>query len=338
MQSDPASPAPRGFAACPSDSASHTRAPGTLASMPALEIKRHLAPAEVDEVRALVDRVEQADGRRPLSDHLWIDLLHGGGPGFAGLLARDASGELVAFAQLSAANESTMVELVVPHDRLRDLDRIGRQLLTEALVTVAADHAPPASWWVQQPTEAHDRLAASLGLTPRRTLLQLRRPLPTGITAGIEVRPFVVGADEDAWLAVNNRAFAGHPEQGGWDRATVLGREQEHWFDPTGFLLHERDGALAGFCWTKIHATHDPVLGEIYVIAVDPAFHGLGLGKALTLAGLDHLARVGITVGMLYVDADNSAAVGLYERLGFERHQTDRAYEATPIIEQRSGP
>mgnify|MGYP006273053803 CR=1 FL=1 len=154
----------------------------------------------------------------------------------------------------------------------------------------------------------------------------MRRPLPLHEHSTLTTRSFVPGVDEAAWLYVNNRAFANHPEQGGWDEATLRAREQEDWFDPAGFRLHERDGRLAAFCWTKVHRDQDPVLGEIYVIAVDPDFHGLGLGRAMTVAGLEHLAATGVSVGMLFVDADNTAAVTLYRGLGFEVYRTDRAY------------
>lgn len=98
----------------------------------------------------------------------------------------------------------------------------------------------------------------------------------------------------------------------------------EPWFDPKGFFLAERDGVLAGFHWTKIHA--DEGLGEVYVVGVAPNAQGSGLGKALTTTGLAHLAAQGLPTAMLYVDADNEAAVSVYERLGFTTYETDLMY------------
>ena len=98
---------------------------------------------------------------------------------------------------------------------------------------------------------------------------------------------------------------------------------RQPWFDADDLRLHERDGRLAAFCWTKRHAAER---GEIYVIGVDPDFQGLGLGTQLTLAGLDHLASVGVTEALLYVAAENTAATAMYDRLGFVVQRTDQAY------------
>jgi mycothiol synthase len=180
--------------------------------------------------------------------------------------------------------------------------------------------------WVRHGDDAGAAAAQALGFDEERSLHQLRRPLPVDLPSSLEVRPFVVGQDEEAWLEVNNRAFDWHPEQGGWTIQDLQERMAEPWFDPTGFLLHEEAGRLLGFCWTKEHRDVDPALGEIYVIAADPTAGRKGLGTALTLAGLDHLHRRGLGLGMLYVDGSNTKGMAMYDRLGFTVHHTDVAW------------
>lgn len=180
--------------------------------------------------------------------------------------------------------------------------------------------------WIQEVAEEHDRWMGELGFRPYRDLWQLRRALPASAST-LSVRAFRP-EDAEAFLDANRRAFAWHPEQGSLDSSGLAADQAQSWYDPSGFLLHEREGRLAGFCWTKIHADETPPLGEIYAIATDPDFQGLGIGSGLVLAGLAHLHSKGLNVGMLYVESDNSAANALYERLGFVRHSTNRAYEA----------
>ena len=296
-----------------------------------LEVKRQMDADDIAAVSTLLDVATEADGHRPLGEHQWLDLVHGGRRGFAGLVAWEPGhGHPVGYAQLTRGPESWALEYVVdPHHRATGGRAIGLDLLRSAMEIVGAEGGGHVHLWVPKPSEESDEIAAAVGLARGRDLLQLRRPLPVDGEAWdrtLALRAFVPGEDEEAWLEVNNRAFHWHPEQGGWDVSTLKERENEAWFDPSGFLLHERDGRLAGFCWTKVHAEHDPPLGEIYVIAVDPDFHGLGLGRTLVLAGLDHLAAAGLRVGMLYVDADNEPAVGLYRKLGFDVDHVDRAY------------
>ncbi len=202
----------------------------------------------------------------------------------------------------------------------------ARELLADAVATVAEQGGGTARLWVRAGDPVAAAAGEALGFERERDLHQLRRRLPVGEPWDLDVRPFVVGQDEGAWLEVNNRAFSWHPEQGGWTLADLRERMAEPWFDPGGFLLHEEEGHLVGFCWTKEHRDVDPPLGEIYVIAADPDAGRRGLGRPLTLAGLDHLHRRGLDVGMLYVDGGNASGRHLYDKLGFTVHHTDTSY------------
>ncbi|HEX5365452.1 MAG TPA: mycothiol synthase [Acidimicrobiales bacterium] len=293
---------------------------------------RPLTPATADAVLDLVVAAEAAVGQELVDRSAFAAAATGDRPDRAGVVAWDAAGRRPqAYVQLTRGDRRWDLELAYDHELpAEDGLAAASTALAGALSTVAGRGGGEAHLWITHPGPGHDRAAADAGLSPSRDLWQLRRPLPVeGEDWSLPTRPFVVGRDEAAWVEVNDRAFWWHPEQGGWTVEDLRAREAEPWFDPEGFLLHEDGEGLAGFCWTKVHAGHEPPLGEIYVIAVDPSRHQRGLGRALVLAGLDHLARRGLTVAMLYVDADNAPATRLYERLGFRRHHVDRAYAAS---------
>jgi mycothiol synthase len=148
------------------------------------------------------------------------------------------------------------------------------------------------------------------------------------LPAGVSLRTFRPGADEESWLEVNRRAFAHHPEQGSWTREDLELRKAEPWFDPAGFFLAEKDGRVVGFHWTKVHPAdgESPPIGEVYVVGVDPGQQGSGLGRALTLAGLAYLRGRGLGQVMLYADESNTPAIKMYTSLGFGQWGTDVMY------------
>lgn len=294
-----------------------------------LEIRRNIDAQGFEVVNGLLEAAERADGQRALSDHLWLDLRQGGRKGFAAIIGwEDDHDHPVAYAQVSRGNDSWGIDLVVhPHHRY-DMADIGPTMLDAALDIVRSEGGGHVHWWVFEPSAIYFELAEKIGLQPGRELFQMRRALPleAELTARLEpgfTRGFSFADDAAEWLEVNNRAFAVHAEQGDWDIDTLTARTHESWFDADGFRIHERDGRIAGFCWTKMHPGN---VGEIYVIAAHPDFAGGGLGSKLTVAGLDWLAEHGATTGMLYVDTRNDAAVTMYRKLGFVPVHRERAF------------
>lgn len=304
---------------------------GTLSCVRSLEVKRRLDADLFAEVSVLIDQTWRADGVRPLNDHLWLDLREGGRQGFACVLAREENHDhLVGYCQISRGNDSWSVEMIIhPHHRYDSIE-IAPELMRAALDIVSSEGGGHLHWWVFEPGQLHADVANQLGLREGRRLLQMRRPLPftdlPNNSPQIRTQPFRMNQDEQAWLEVNNASFAAHPEQGGWTLDTIRARQGEPWFDPDGFRMYWKGNDLVGFCWTKLHREEKPLMGEIYVIAVHPERTSAGLGTALTIDGMNHLASVGANSVMLYVDADNAPALRMYQRLGFVPHHTERAY------------
>jgi mycothiol synthase len=295
------------------------------------ESRSRLSPDEIAAVIHLVDEVTAHDGVRPLSEHVMLHLRYGGdAPARNFLLWCDSV--LAGYAHLDTTDavEGASAELAVAPDRRGR--GLGRQLV-EAVLHDTGEGTRLRLWSHGLQSGAAE-LARSMGFKRERVLWQMRRslfapvPEPTW-PEGVTVRTFVVGQDEEPWLAVNNRAFADHPDQGTWTLDDLRMREQEPWFDPAGFFLAEQDDRLVGFHWTKVHGihadeahAHDPI-GEVYVVGVDPSMQGKGLGPALTLRGLQHLRSRGLPQVMLYVDETNTNAIRTYERLGFAKWDVD---------------
>jgi mycothiol synthase len=304
-----------------------------------------LCPERAAQVQELAAAATRADGVAPLSEDVLLQVRHG-----SGARARDlvltSGGVLAGYAHLDAPDEAPPNEEAPPHEDARGGDASGELVvhphhrrrgygtaLSAALLAGAGGAG--IRLWAHGELPGAIGLAKTTGFTRVRALWQMRMPLarvPADAPAappGVTIRAFRPGYDEDAWLAVNRRAFAHHPEQGGWTMPDLRLREAEPWFDPAGFFLAERDGKLAGFHWTKVHfggGEGGAPIGEVYVVGVDPGQQGGGLGRVLTLTGLAHLRRLGLADVMLYVDEDNAAAVRLYTALGFSRWSTDAMY------------
>lgn len=295
-----------------------------------VDVRQELSQGDLDALVRLAAAASRAGGHRALGESRWLELA-GGGDGFAGIVATESrSGEMVGYAQLSGGSGAWVAEYVV-HPSLRGDPSLRSELLSAAVGEVSRRGGGRLRLFVFKPSPMDDAAAAAYGLATSRNICQMRRLLPVeSARSSIETRAFRPGRDEAAWVEANNRAFAGHPEQGSWTREDLEARESQEWFDPEGFLLLESEGRLAGFCWTKVSKDYDGggLVGEIYVIGVDPDFQHRGLGRQLVLAGLEHMSAGGVPKAMLYVDEENRPARALYRGLGFSDDHVDRVYSA----------
>ncbi|OBB27762.1 mycothiol synthase [Mycolicibacterium peregrinum] len=287
-----------------------------------------LSEAEQAGIRELIGAATAVDGVAPVGDQVLREL---GLDRTRHLLATHGT-RLVGYLNLApaGADDPAMAELVVHPDARRR--GIGAALARAGL----AEGGAGTRIWAHGNLEAARALAATLDLKVARELLQMRRPLsdlpPLRTAEGVRISTYAGPQDDAEILRVNNAAFSWHPEQGGWTEQEIAERRSEPWFDPDGLFeaFDERTGALLGFHWTKVHAGagDDAGLGEVYIVGVDPAAQGRGLGSVLTLIGLHHLAGRSLPTVLLYVEADNSAAVATYRNLGFEVFGVDAAYAA----------
>jgi mycothiol synthase len=298
------------------------------ASLPGapIEVARSLAEVDVGAVHEIVSAAAERDGVTPLHEHAMLQVTTEPVDAVTHLLARPDA-RVVGYAQLDQRDRAApRLECVVAPDARRQ--GWGRALVERGRALVSPRQL---ELWSHGDQPAAAALAERLGFSRVRALWLMRRDLDTelppvpSVEPPLRIRTFRPGEDEDAWLTLNARAFADHPEQGQTTRADLARRMGQSWFDPKGFFLAERDDRLVGFHWTKVHAA-DPPVGEVYVVGVDPDTQGSGLGRTLTLVGLHYLRDRGLQSVVLYVEATNAPAIAVYSRLGFVHADTDVMY------------
>ena len=288
-----------------------------------MQIRPVRLASDLGRVLALLEEVETVDGHHPIGEHKYLTLMSGSPEEVVGLVA-EVDGDLSGYVALTPSREQgwwAMEIAMAPRYRTAEafLD-----LLRAGLEEAVARGGTAIRAWIFQPRLAE--VAVRAGFSPERELFKLELQLPVGLEPqwpqGIRTESFVLGRDEDSWLAVNNAAFFGHPENGRWTREVLDDRFGQPWFRAEDLVMAWNDGDLAGFCWVK-PATEG---GEIYVIAVAPADQGRGLGKALVLDGVRRIEAAGGRKAFLYVDASNRAALAVYRSIGFYLDHVDRSF------------
>lgn len=284
-----------------------------------------LSDADAQAVHRLARAAQHVDGVAPLSEQplLWLT---DPAARVAHLLVR-AADDFAGYAQvdLSVAAVATAELVVHPFARRHG---VGSGLLARAQLLAASGRRSLSVW-------AHGDLPAARSLATRAGLVVVRElwkmaldlttytPTPVHLPDDVQLTAFRPGTDDEAWLAVNARAFASHPEQGRLTAADLHARMAEDWFDPESFLLARRGEEVLGFSWLKVVGGEQASTGEIYALGVDPSAQGMGLGSALTRASLDRLVGLGLSTADLYTEGDNTAAIRTYTAAGFTRVALD---------------
>ena len=295
----------------------------------------HLSQSQQLSVLELIKAATDLDGVPPIAEHVLLHLRHGGDKSDSHLVI-EKDDQVIAYAHLDKTDlvAGPIVEAVV-HPKYRG-QGFGTALLNEA-IKICGDKT---RIWSHGDLAQAQSIAASLKLERLWANLQMSKQLleTVEITSKYLIRNFLPGIDDQAFLEINNKVFVDHPDQGGWSKSDLEVRVNEEWFDEKGFFVCEDKGKLIGFCWTKIHGAHThshegnetdhghEAIGEIYVLAVDPAYKGQGIGKNLTTTGLNYLKYQGLSSAMLYVGVENTPALNLYTSLGFSEFGSDVMY------------
>lgn len=312
----------------------------TLSDMHHIEIISRLETEHVAELEELIAAAAREDGHEPIGEHKFLRLRQGDDVSI-GFMAYEGK-RLVGYAHTltfdAGGQRRVSTEIVVHPDARRS--GIGGTLLQYIIRHAESEGAQRLDLWAYNDSDASRAIVASFGLQETRKLMHMHRhPGPPPFVAapeGVGIRSFRPGVDDEAWLELNNRIFAEHPEQGLWTMSDLQARMAQPWFQADDVLMLEVNGGLAGFCWVKVEDRGDEgQVGEIYIIGTAPEHHGHGLGRYLLGEALRHLSERNVDGVAVYVDQSNTRGVALYWSFEFHHHHVDVLYSMPLPAETR---
>ncbi len=296
-----------------------------------VEVISKLAGEKVEHLEELMAAAAAVDNHEPIGEHKFLRLQHGDDLAIGFMAYED--GALVGYAHTltyGTGDERRVSCEMVVHPEFRRAG-VGRTLLTYVMQHAESEGAKRLDLWAYNDSPSSRGITTKFRFEATRKLLHMHRhPGPPPILPtpeGVVIRLFRPGQDDETWVAMNNRVFAGHPENGSWTLEDLHGRMAQPWFRADDLLILEVDGEVAGFCWLKVEERGDEgFVGEVYIIGTLPEYHGRGLGRYLLGEGLRHLSERGVAAVAVYVDQSNERAVALYWAFEFHHHHVDVLY------------
>lgn len=165
-------------------------------------------------------------------------------------------------------------------------------------------------WWTRAPrTALVPLLAATFNGSLDRVVHRMERSAETTKTSTLQTHAFTEEKIDEV-VRINNEAFVGHP-----DRAELQANDIRKTLQLLGNRYTDFRIADGGFCWMKQLSSTET---ELFVLAVDNAHRGIGLGRDLLYTAIAY-ARThhGSQKMSLYVEHTNTRAISLYEHEGF---------------------
>jgi ribosomal protein S18 acetylase RimI-like enzyme len=250
--------------------------------------------SNVDRLRRACEAAEPLDLKIELdeSDHLGRPM-H---------VLADAGGEVIGYAGVTADDDAEVCGMVHPSWRRRGVGTAllggvrgaARRLGRESILVICEEAGHAGLEWMRA-------IGATLESTERRMVLRLTSPPGMALTAEarLDMRP-VTQADHQAIVQVLGEDYIDRPEE-------------------RRFVAVE-GGKVVG----TLRLTETTQRTMIYGFVIEERQRGRRLGTRLLAAVIEQLRDEGIADVGLEVDPENTRAVRLYERFGFETVTTFR--------------